>query len=49
LLIAVEADELDEDDDDTPFLTAADDELTPEQLKSYLENLRPEDFGRFTP
>jgi uncharacterized protein len=49
LLIAVEADELDEDDDDTPFLAAAEDELTPEQLKSYLENLRPEDFGRFTP
>lgn len=25
----------------------ADDEMTPEQLKSYLENLRPEDFGKF--
>jgi uncharacterized protein len=24
-------------------------ELTPEQLKRYLETLRPEDFGRFTP
>ncbi|MEO7522234.1 MAG: bifunctional nuclease family protein [Gemmatimonas sp.] len=48
LLVAVEADELDEDDD-TPFLATSDDELTPEQLKSYLENLRPEDFGRFTP
>ncbi len=23
------------------------DEMTPEQLKSYLENLRPEDFGKF--
>ncbi len=26
----------------------ATDEMTPEQLKSYLENLRPEDFGKFT-
>lgn len=25
----------------------ASDEMTPEQLKSYLENLRPEDFGKF--
>ncbi len=25
----------------------ATDEMTPEQLKSYLENLRPEDFGKF--
>ncbi len=49
LLTAVEADELDEEDDDSPFGAASDDELTPEQLKAYLENLRPEDFGRFTP
>jgi bifunctional DNase/RNase len=27
--------------------SASDDEMTPEQLKSYLENLRPEDFGKF--
>jgi bifunctional DNase/RNase len=26
---------------------AGSDEMTPEQLKSYLENLRPEDFGKF--
>lgn len=26
----------------------APDEMTPEQLKSYLENLRPEDFGKFS-
>jgi len=25
------------------------DELTAEQLQAYLENLRPEDFGKFTP
>jgi bifunctional DNase/RNase len=25
------------------------DELTPEQLKAYLEHLRPEDFGKFSP
>jgi hypothetical protein len=24
------------------------DEMTAEQLKSYLENLRPEDFGKFS-
>lgn len=24
-----------------------DDEMTPEELKNYLENLRPEDFGKF--
>jgi hypothetical protein len=23
------------------------DEMTPEELKKYLENLRPEDFGKF--
>ena len=26
-----------------------DSELTAEQLKAYLENLRPEDFGKFSP
>ena len=29
--------------------TGTDAELTTEQLKAYLENLRPEDFGKFTP
>lgn len=29
--------------------TPADSELTREQLKAYLENLRPEDFGKFNP
>lgn len=50
LLTAIEADDLEEvEDDDSPFSSAGSDELTPEQLKAYLENLRPEDFGRFTP
>ena len=48
LLTAIESDEAG-DDDDTAFNVASDEELSPEQLKAYLENLRPEDFGRFTP
>ncbi|MDQ3244034.1 MAG: bifunctional nuclease family protein [Gemmatimonadota bacterium] len=33
----------------TPAETSSEptDEMTPDQLKSYLENLRPEDFGKF--
>jgi len=33
----------------TPVETSSEptDEMTPDQLKSYLENLRPEDFGKF--
>ena len=27
--------------------TSPSDEMSPEQLKQYLENLRPEDFGKF--
>ncbi len=30
-----------------PAEARSSDEMTPEQLKSYLENLRPEDFGKF--
>ncbi len=30
-----------------PAEAPSSDEMTPEQLKSYLENLRPEDFGKF--
>ena len=30
-------------------LPAGEGELTSEQLKAYLENLRPEDFGKFNP
>jgi bifunctional DNase/RNase len=47
LLTAVEA-EADDVDDDVP-VEASDSELTAEQLKAYLENLRPEDFGKFSP
>ncbi|CAN5829596.1 bifunctional nuclease family protein [soil metagenome] len=49
----------DENDDDAPDFSAGsafevaadgvDAELTAEQLKSYLETLRPEDFGKFNP
>ena len=39
----------DGEESDLPFQTAADSELSAEQLKAYLENLRPEDFGRFNP
>lgn len=46
-----------DDDDETPDVFAAPDvnvsgegtELTAEQLKQYLEHLRPEDFGKFNP
>ena len=38
-----------EADDDEVSVEASDSELTAEQLKSYLENLRPEDFGKFSP
>jgi bifunctional DNase/RNase len=49
LLTAIESDEDEEADDDTSFLTTPEDDMTAEQLKAYLEHLRPEDFGRFTP
>lgn len=48
LLTAIEADEDDDFADEAPF-TTAEEEMTPEELKAYLENLRPEDFGRFNP
>jgi bifunctional DNase/RNase len=55
LLTAVAADE-DEDEEEGDAsdsieldISPATDELSAEQLKAYLENLRPEDFGKFTP
>jgi bifunctional DNase/RNase len=49
LLTAIEDDgETDEEALATPA-TSDEHELTPEQLKTYLEHLRPEDFGRFLP
>jgi bifunctional DNase/RNase len=49
LLTAPEADDEDVAAFDLPPVTPSEHELSPEQLKKYLENLRPEDFGRFTP
>ena len=52
---AVDDDAAEADDDDTPTFPLAGDvrdagaELSSDQLKAYLENLRPEDFGKFTP
>lgn len=47
LLTAVEGDE--DEEPDSPELEPAKsaEELNAEQLKEYLENLRPEDFGKF--
>ena len=56
LLVEPEDDE--EEEDETPGLESAEDvpdaeesdaELSADQLKTYLENLRPEDFGKFNP
>lgn len=49
LLTAVAAEEEDASDDGVPDLAAASEEakLDAEQLKEYLESLRPEDFGKF--
>lgn len=47
LLTALDDDE--EADDEDFSVQASDSELTAEQLKAYLENLRPEDFGKFSP
>lgn len=46
LLTAID---LDEEDGEEQELARPEQELTSDQLKSYLENLRPEDFGRFSP
>jgi bifunctional DNase/RNase len=45
------ADEGDDEDEETavPGGTGDEDELSAEQLKRYLETLRPEDFGKFNP
>lgn len=39
----------DEENLETGGSASGSDELTAEQLQAYLENLRPEDFGKFTP
>jgi uncharacterized protein len=48
LLTAIELDG-DEETAVSPESTSAENELTAEQLQAYLENLRPEDFGKFNP
>ena len=49
LLTAVEADDEEASEPTFGEVTPAEDsgELSPEQLKEYLEHLRPEDFGKF--
>jgi len=47
LLTAVDDDQDAEEGDFS--VEDADSELTADQLKAYLENLRPEDFGKFSP
>ena len=51
LLTAVAAEDEERESDSGPDLAAAKEELRldAEQLKRYLEGLRPEDFGKFTP
>jgi len=47
-----DADEAEEGDDgsgDLPLGDPPGEELSPEELKAYLETLRPEDFGKFSP
>lgn len=47
LLTTLDADQ--DDDGDDFSVETSDSELTADQLKAYLENLRPEDFGKFSP
>jgi uncharacterized protein len=54
LLIEPGEESADEDGDEPEFgggddAVVGEGELTSEQLKAYLENLRPEDFGKFNP
>ena len=52
-LLIEPSEELAEDEGEPEFSgeegPAAEGELTSDQLKAYLENLRPEDFGKFSP
>lgn len=47
LLSAIELEEQNGDAPSTPDVTGEAGELSADQLKEYLENLRPEDFGKF--
>ncbi len=48
LLLTID-DEDDDSSEDPAFPSPPPHELSAEQLKAYLENLRPEDFGKFRP
>lgn len=48
LLTTIEMDG-EEDEEEAAEVEKVEQELSAEQLKAYLENLRPEDFGKFTP
>ncbi|HKW46156.1 MAG TPA: bifunctional nuclease family protein [Gemmatimonadaceae bacterium] len=47
LLSSIEVEEQTEDSSSAPATFADTSELSADQLKEYLENLRPEDFGKF--
>ena len=47
LLSSIELEEQAEESGEVPEISAESSELSAEQLKAYLENLRPEDFGKF--
>ena len=47
LLSTIDVEEQSEDSPTTPATAADAGELSADQLKEYLENLRPEDFGKF--
>lgn len=47
LLTSMELEEQTEESGATPGIAGESSELSAEQLKEYLENLRPEDFGKF--
>ena len=48
-LLSAFEDEPSSGDEDAPAAASAEQELSADQLKAYLANLRPEDFGKFTP
>jgi len=47
LLSTIELDEQTDESPEAPTPTTGEDVLSADQLKEYLENLRPEDFGKF--
>jgi uncharacterized protein len=47
LLSSIELEEQGDESGETPAIPTESSEMSAEQLKQYLENLRPEDFGKF--